>query len=98
METLAEDHAATIPIHSVSFSSNSLHIGSGSADGVVKVWNLKTRALQVKSQSHNELVHSVAWNNNDSILASGSANGLIALHKTDKQLPVGSLSSISHVS
>ncbi len=97
IETLTEEHSATIPIHSVSFSSNSLYIGSGAADGTVKIWNLKTRALQVKSQSHSELVYSVAWNSNDSILASGSMNGMIALHTTEKQLPIGTLTSVPHV-
>jgi len=97
IETLSEEHSPTIPIHGVAFSSNSLYIGAGSADGVVKIWNLKTRAIQVKSSSHNELVYSVAWNLNDTMLASGSMNGLIALHTTEKQLPIGTLSSVNHV-
>lgn len=97
IETLAEEHGAAIPIHSLAFSSDSLYIGTGSADGMVKVWNLKSRGLQVKSQSHSELVYSVAWNSNDTVLASGSMNGLIALHNTDKQMPVGNLTSVPHV-
>lgn len=97
IETLAEDRAATIPIHSVAFSSFSQYIGSGSADGLVKIWNLKTRSLQVKSRSHDDLVHSVAWNNNDTLLASGSMSGIIALHSLDKQSPIGKLGVKSHV-
>jgi len=98
IETLEEDHGATIPIHSINFSSDSLYVGSGSADGMVKIWNLKNRSLQIKSQSHSELVYSVAWNLNDAILASGSMNGLIALHTPEKQLPIGNLTSVPHVS
>lgn len=96
IETLAEDQSA-IPIYSAAFSSFSQYIAAGSADGMVKVWNLKSRSLQVKSHSHNELVYSVVWNLNDSVLASGSMNGQIALHTIDKQSSISTLNSISHV-
>ena len=97
IETLCEDSSASIPIYSNAFSSYSQYIATGSADGMVKIWDLKNRSLQVKSPSHSELVYSVAWNINDSILASGSMNGLIALHTTEKQLPIAILNSVTHV-
>ena len=96
IETLSEEKGAAIPIHSLAFSSDSLYIGAGSADGMVKIWNIKNRSPQIKSQSHSELVYSVAWSYDDSMLASGSMNGLIALHTVEKQLPIGNLTSVPH--
>jgi WD40 repeat protein len=97
IETLIENQSMSIPIYSTAFSSYSQFVGTGSGDGVVRIWDLKTRSVKVKSHSHNELVCSVAWNLNDSILASGSMDGLVSLHSTDKQTPLATLNSVSHV-
>lgn len=97
VESLAEERAASIPVHSVCFSANSQYIGAGSADGFVKIWNLKTHSLDLKSYSHEDSVYSVAWNISDTLLASGCMSGGIALHAINKSTPVANLGYKQHV-
>jgi len=97
IETLSENQSSPIPVYSTAFSSYSQYMGTGSGNGMVKIWDLKMRSLKVKSYSHDGPVCSVAWNLNDTVLASGSMDGIIALHSTEKQLPLATLDSVSHV-
>lgn len=63
------------PINSLSFTSNSTFLGSGGNDGIVKIWDLKKRAIGMSLKAHFSSIQSVHWNQDDVTIASASLLG-----------------------
>eukprot|EP01017_Pseudomicrothorax_dubius_P024493 TRINITY_DN2602_c0_g1_i2.p1 TRINITY_DN2602_c0_g1~~TRINITY_DN2602_c0_g1_i2.p1 ORF type:complete len:371 (+),score=30.17 TRINITY_DN2602_c0_g1_i2:159-1271(+) len=85
---LEDELNRTIPTNAVAFTSNSQFLASGGNDGIVKLWDLKRRALSNSFKSHLAGITSVAWNGNDTILASSSLSGDIILHNVSSGIPI----------
>ena len=69
-----------VPINTLAFTSNSQYLASGGNDGIVKIWDLKKRALGNSIKSHFGVITSTAWNHDDSVIASSSLVGDVVLH------------------
>ena len=63
----------------VAFSHNNRYIVSGDRDGVVNIWDVKTRAMRRTFRDHVHPVSCCAFNFNDKIVASSSDHGEIIL-------------------
>ncbi|KAJ8261980.1 hypothetical protein GJAV_G00160710 [Gymnothorax javanicus] len=70
----------------VSLSSTSQFVVSGGLDGMVYIWDLKSKKLHRALQDHKEEVTCVSFNGNDSYIASGSTSGDIILHSVTTNL------------
>ena len=57
-----------------------MFLASGGNDGVVRIWDLKSRKLGTSFKSHYSQITSVNWNLGDTIIASSSLVGTIILH------------------
>ena len=67
-------------INSLDFSSNNFFLASGSGDGLVKIWDLKSKKVSVSFQGLNAGVTSVAWNLDSGYLAGGTILGNITVY------------------
>jgi protein NEDD1 len=78
--SLEDDNNKTNPINSISFTSNSQFLASGGNDGILKIWDLKKRAMGSQHRCHFSSINSVHWNLDDTIVGSSSMIGDIVLH------------------
>ena len=65
----------------VAFSHNNRYIVSGDRDGLVKIWDVKTRAMRRAFCDHAHPVSCCAFNFDDKIVASSSDHGEIILRR-----------------
>jgi WD40 repeat protein len=61
-------------VHSVTFSYDGQRLASGSDDAMVRIWDVKTGALQQTLEGHTNGVMSVTFSHDDQRLASGSSD------------------------
>ena len=67
------------PVISVQFSSDGLHLASGSGDKTVRLWDLATELPKHVCKGHNHWVLCIAWSPNGKKLASACKNGEVGL-------------------
>ena len=72
----------------VGFGPTSSLISSGSEDGIVHIWDIKTGAVVQRLRGHAGIVYSAQWNNRQSLLASCSDDGLVKTWWYDEKLPL----------
>ena len=76
------------------FSSKSKYIAAGAANGLVKIWDMKShRDVYRKLKGSTGAITSVTWMNGEDIVVSGSTNGEIYLHKVNTGAVIDSLMS-----
>ena len=74
-------------VKTITFSSDSKILVSGSEDGGIKIWNWKTGKSSDLNFEHSKAVNKVVISPNSQILASGSNDGTIALFRfTDRKV------------
>jgi len=49
---LKSNEDKSLAVNSISFTANSMYLASGGNDGVVKIWDLKSRKLGTSFKSH----------------------------------------------
>jgi eukaryotic-like serine/threonine-protein kinase len=64
----------TNSVYAVAWSPDGSRIASGSADGIVQVWNAADSSHSYTYTGHTNSVYAVAWSPNGSRIASGSAD------------------------
>ncbi|KAF8599427.1 WD40 repeat-like protein [Ceratobasidium sp. AG-I] len=74
---------------SVSFTPKSRRVLSGSSDGTIRIWDIRTKQLRLASQGHSDFVNSVAFSPNGRYLASGSYDHTICVWDVETGLAVG---------
>jgi WD40 repeat protein len=62
-------------VHSIALSPDERKVGSGSGDGVVRLWDIDTGKVIAKWTGHTRRVRSVCWSQDDRRLLSGSFDG-----------------------
>src|SRR5713101_7590702 len=67
----------TAAVSSVAWSPDGKHIASGSADGIVKVWDATSVHILLTYKGHKDVVNSVAWSPDGKHIASASADGTV---------------------
>jgi len=75
-------------IRSLAVSADGHTLVSGSTDGTVKVWDLRTRRLQHTLIGHTDLVRTVAISPDGKIIASGSWDNTIKLWTLQPQTEI----------
>lgn len=70
----------------VGVNITSQYVVSGGLDGVVNIWDLKTKKVHRSLKDHKQEVTCVSYNSNDSYIASGSVSGELILHNVSKNL------------
>ncbi|XP_076127725.1 protein NEDD1 isoform X1 [Alosa pseudoharengus] len=70
----------------VSINSTSQYLVSGGLDGIVNIWDLKTKKLYRNLKDHKQEVTCVSYNASDSYIVSGSISGELILHNVSKNL------------
>ncbi len=77
-------------ISSLAFNSDGSLLGSGSADGIVKIWNLETGKVQRELPDHGGQVSALAFSHDGDSIASGGHDGTVRLWnlKLDNVSPV----------
>lgn len=63
----------------VSFSADSRLLVSGSADSTLKLWNLKTKKLEIDLPGHADEVYAVDWSTDGLRVASGGKDKVLRL-------------------
>jgi hypothetical protein len=69
------------PVYSIAFSSNLVHLASGSGDKTVLLWDLGTREAVYSMGDHTRYVNTVAFSPNGRALATGSNDKTLRLWK-----------------
>ncbi|KAL2093579.1 hypothetical protein ACEWY4_010891 [Coilia grayii] len=70
----------------VCINSTSQYVVSGGLDGIVNIWDLKTKKLHRSLKDHKQEVTCVSYNSSDSCFVSGSVSGELILHNASKNL------------
>lgn len=78
-EVVSELKGHTKEVTSVKFSDDGEKIVSGSADGTIKEWDVKTKAVIRTIKAHEGWTRSVAYNYNGTLIASGGDDGKIQI-------------------
>jgi CheY-like chemotaxis protein/putative methionine-R-sulfoxide reductase with GAF domain len=63
----------------IAWSPNLRYMATGGFDGVVQVWDLRTKNLYRSLRGHSRVVYDVCWSPDSSKLASGSGDGTIRI-------------------
>lgn len=66
-------------VYMISFSADSRLLASGSADSTLKLWNLKTKQLEIDLPGHADEVYAVDWSTDGLRLASGGKDKVLRL-------------------
>ena len=74
--------AQTDRVTSVTFSPNGTTLASGSRDGTIRLWDVKTRTLRSTLTAHTDTVLCVVFSADGTSLASGSKDNTICLWDT----------------
>ncbi|XP_063053649.1 protein NEDD1 [Engraulis encrasicolus] len=70
----------------VCINNTSQYVVSGGLDGIVNVWDLKTKKVHRSLKDHKQEVTCVSYNASDSCFVSGSVSGELILHNVSKNL------------
>jgi WD40 repeat protein len=77
LETTLRGHSSSV--NSVAYSPDGQTLASGSRDGTIKLWNVKTGNLLQTLTGHSSWVYSVAYSPDGQTLASGSGDKTIKI-------------------
>jgi WD40 repeat protein/nucleoside phosphorylase len=66
-------------VSSVAFTSDGATLASGSGDGAVRLWDVKSGKCIATLKAHSDRVNSVAFSSDDTVLASGSDDYTVKL-------------------
>ncbi|XP_031420902.1 protein NEDD1 isoform X3 [Clupea harengus] len=70
----------------VCINSTTQYLVSSGLDGIVNIWDLKSKKLYRNIKDHKQEVTCVSYNVNDSYIVSGSISGELILHNVSKSL------------
>lgn len=73
------DEKSPVGLHCIEFHPDGLIFGTGAADSVVKIWDLKNQSQAAMFQGHTAAVRSIAFSENGYYLATGSEDGEVKL-------------------
>jgi WD40 repeat protein/serine/threonine protein kinase len=79
------------PVRTVAIREDGKLLASGGEDGVVRIWDLASGALQRTLRGHQQAILSVAFNRDGTLLASGSADRTVRLWNVDDGTEVRTL-------
>uniref|UniRef100_A0A8R1DI76 Pre-mRNA-processing factor 19 n=1 Tax=Caenorhabditis japonica TaxID=281687 RepID=A0A8R1DI76_CAEJA len=76
---VAAEAGTHIAMHCIEFHPDGLIFGTGTADAVVKIWDLKNQTVAAAFPGHSAAVRSIAFSENGYYLATGSEDGEVKL-------------------
>ena len=78
--------------NAVAFSPDDSLIATGHADGVIRLWDVKSGQLKLKLVGHGRNVSEIAFVPDGRTLLSASSDGTVRVWSTESQSNLGSLS------
>jgi len=72
-------------VHSIALSPNGMTLASGSIDGTMRLWDVKTKKAIAKWTGHTDWVHSVCWSADGKRVASGSEDGTMQMWNVESR-------------
>jgi len=70
------------PVRSIAFSSDGTLLASAGQDRLVRIWDIRSRALLQLMQGHTEVLHAVAFSPNNELVASAGGDRVIRIWQT----------------
>ncbi|CAN5548774.1 hypothetical protein BH23BAC1_BH23BAC1_11790 [soil metagenome] len=68
-----------VRFHSIAFSNDGKYIAAGDEDGVLRIWDITNRKLQISLNGHNSIIRKIKFSSDDKMIASSGFDGKVIL-------------------